>query len=288
MTIECAKQIHISHFLSILGHHPVKQGINDEWYISPLRKENTASFHVYRGGTRWHDFGAGCGGDIIDLAAKILNAATTREALARIEEIAPSEWKEIVLPRKEKTRTIALTKGHDCQIKIYELSFPLLTYSRLRGIGDRTITQVCKEIHYTVPSGRQFYGIGFQNDKGGWEIRSKIFKRCIGTKAPTSYLDLADTPTVIFEGFFDYLSALEMNWIQTTNFNTVVLNSVSELKNAISFFSSRQPIISCLDNDEAGRKATVELMNTCNVVENWSKRFADYKDLNDYLLGTRR
>ena len=287
MTIDEAKRIHIGHFLSLLGHTPVRHSSNDEWYISPFRDENTASFHVFRYGCRWHDFGEGSGGDIIDLTKHLYGIIGTRDALLKIQEITGNVWTSIELPGKEKNTTSKACRsesasGHDYKIKVSELSLPLLQYSRKRAIGDETIKRVCSKIHYTVPDGRRFFGIGFQNDKGGWEVRSEIFKGCLGLKAPTSYLSLADVPTVLFEGFFDYLSALELGWVE--KHNAVILNSVQELDAAISLFFSGQPIITCLDNDAAGRKAVAKLMKSCNVVDDWANRFPESKDLNDYLL----
>ena len=284
MTIEHAKQIHISHFLRLLGYSPTKQGAQDDWYISPLRDENTASFHVYRDGTRWHDFGEGCGGDIVDLAQCLFGITSTQEALLKIQEVAGNVCMNSYLPGKEKNTTSKVRyTGHDYKIKVTELSLPLLQYSRKRGINDQTIKRVCSQVYYTVPDGRRFFGIGFPNDKGGWEVRSEIFKGCLGVKAPTSFLNLADAPTVLFEGFFDYLSALQMGWM--TGHNGVILNSVQELDTAMSFFFSGQPLIACLDNDVAGRNATEKLSQRCNVVDNWVSRFAEFKDLNDFLVG---
>src|SRR5690606_10948797 len=44
----------------------------DSWYLSPIRNERTASFHVNIERNVWFDFGEGIGGDSITLVQKVL------------------------------------------------------------------------------------------------------------------------------------------------------------------------------------------------------------------------
>jgi len=43
---------------------------------SPFRDERTPSFSIFANGTRWHDFGSGEGGDVVDLVRTALNIGT--------------------------------------------------------------------------------------------------------------------------------------------------------------------------------------------------------------------
>lgn len=282
MTIDSAKLIHIGHFLSLLGYHPVKQGVKDEWYISPLREEKTASFHVYRDGRRWHDFGNGCGGDIIDLAKHMLNAMSTREALARIDEITGNEWKNMLMPRKVKN---IANQSHRASItinSICDLSTTLLRYSRSRGIHDEVIKEFCHQVNFTV-NGKNIFAIGFKNNMGGWDVRNSFYKGAIGKKAITSMVDIADKPVAVFEGFFDYLSSIELGWLDIHDHNAIVLNSTSLVESAIPFLLSRQVILS-LDNDKAGREAARRISSKCHIIDDWSRRYANYNDVNEFLM----
>ena len=67
MNIEDVKQIPIADYLHSLGYSPVKQQGNGLWYKSPLREEHEPSFKVNTDRNLWYDFGAGKGGNIIDI-----------------------------------------------------------------------------------------------------------------------------------------------------------------------------------------------------------------------------
>jgi hypothetical protein len=156
-------------------------------------------------------------------------------------------------------------------------------YSRSRGIHDIVIKRVCKQVNFTTRAGSRLYAIGFKNDNGGWEVRNTFYTGCLGEKSITSQIDLADAPIVIFEGFFDYLSCIELEWIDPVFHNAVVLNSTSMVDKAINFFFSRQLIL-CLDNDTSGIAASNKIKSCCNVVDDWSSRYHGYKDTNEYLM----
>ena len=285
MTIDMAKQIDICDILDRLGERCATRGSNESWYYAPKRKENTPSFHVYKNGTRWHDFGNGQGGDIIDLVKYLFTISSTREALLKFDDISSGVSSRFSLPRKEKEtlQSIGNNKGSDFKITICELTSNLLMYSRSRGIHDTVIKRVCKQVNFTTRTGNRLYAIGFKNDNGGWEVRNTFYKGCLGEKSITSQLDLAVAPIVIFEGFFDYLSCIELGWIDPVCHNAVILNSTSLVDKAINFFFSRQLIL-CLDNDTSGKAASNKIKACCNVVDDWSSRYNGYKDINEYLM----
>ena len=285
MTIDMAKQIDICDILDRLGEKCATRGSNESWYYAPKREENTPSFHVYKNGTRWHDFGNGQGGDIIDLVKYLFTISTTREALLKFEDIYSGVSSRFSLPRKEKEtlQSKGYNKGSDFKITTCELTSNLLMYSRSRGIHDTVIKRVCKQVNFTTRTGNRLYAIGFKNDNGGWEVRNTFYKGCLGEKSITSQIDLADDPIVIFEGFFDYLSCIELGWIDPVYHNAVILNSTSLVDKAINFFFSRQLIL-CLDNDTSGKAASNKIKACCNVVDDWSSRYNGYKDTNEYLM----
>lgn len=280
MNIREAKQVDICNFLNSIGIKCAKRTQADAWYYAPGRAERTASFHVYNNGTRWYDFGFGSGGDIIDLVKQMFNISNTHEALAKIEELVPSS--SVILPGKEKNNSDE--RQRQCRvIATGELSTDLLMYSRSRGIHDDVIMRVCRRVDFSIKSGKRLHAIGFRNDKGGWELRNTYYKGCLGKKAITSFVDLADSPITVFEGLFDYLSCIEIGWIDPVFHNAVILNSTSLVDNAIDFFFSRQLIL-CLDNDASGIAAANKIKTHCNVADDWSRRYRGHKDLNDFLM----
>ena len=84
-----AKQIDFPDLLSRLGHEAVKitKGGRERWYVSPFRKEKTASFHTsYLGGKWiWKDFGD-TGGNVIDFVMQYQDIPF-KEALAFLRNI---------------------------------------------------------------------------------------------------------------------------------------------------------------------------------------------------------
>lgn len=71
MNIDQIKRIDIRAFLAQAGSKPVKESPTGGMYLSPLRQEKTASFHVNYTKNLWYDHGTGEGGDLIALAMKL-------------------------------------------------------------------------------------------------------------------------------------------------------------------------------------------------------------------------
>lgn len=70
--------------------------------------------------------------------------------------------------------------------------------------------------------------------------------------------------------------------------NIVVLNSVTNLGRAKPFIASHEQVYTYLDNDNAGRRATVELKAACRNLSDQSGHYYQHKDLNEYLQEMRR
>ena len=82
----------------------------------------------------------------------------------------------------------------------------------------------------------------------------------------------------------DYLSYMSMRKERRPGSDAIVLNSVSNLSNAMSAIASHTTILTYLDNDEAGRKTMAEIRRQaegCTVIDR-SELYKEYNDLNDY------
>ena len=88
----------------------------------------------------------------------------------------------------------------------------------------------------------------------------------------------------------DFLSYLTIKKYPAFSLNVVVLNSVANLDKAIPFLQCNNNIHLFLDHDEAGRKATDEILNRCpqSEVIDHSGLDLGYKDVNDYLMAKKR
>lgn len=70
MNCEQANQMDLVNYLTQLGHEPKKVRGKNHWYLSPLRKESTASFKVNQKLNVWYDHGTGEGGSLVDFGIK--------------------------------------------------------------------------------------------------------------------------------------------------------------------------------------------------------------------------
>lgn len=160
----------------------------------------------------------------------------------------------------------------------------LLGYLKERGIDTDIAIPNCEEVRYRV-HGKRYYAIGFRNDAGGMELRNRFFKGCIPPKDISLKRNGSDG-CAIFEGFIDYLSAMQMGIIAS---DWLVLNSVSNVEKAVKVLQDYERIECYLDNDEAGRRTFQRLRNSFrDKVIDRSSLYADHKDLNDYLLFQRQ
>lgn len=280
MDVRRMREIPIADFLSAMGIQPQKQKGNALWYSAPYRTERTPSFKVDTAKNVWFDFGTGKGGDIFDLAGEfigsgdfLLRAAFIAKSgtcpLPALEQPQRSEKKEAVF------EDIWVRPLQDCK---------LLGYLRGRGIFADTAIPNCEEVRYRV-HGKRYYAIGFRNEAGGLELRNRFFKGCIPPKDISLKRNGSDG-CAVFEGFMDYLSAMQLGIIAS---DWLVLNSVSNVEKAVKVLQDYERIECYLDNDEAGRRTFQRLRNSFrDKIIDRSSLYADHKDLNDYLLFQRQ
>ena len=272
------KSISIRDYLKNQGAHPVKEYSSYALYKSPFRDEKTASLKVDYKTNLWCDFGSGEGGSIIDLVMKMQQCS-----FLIATQILQKENQSFSFQRensfKEKVANSLLIK------EVKPLENPkLLTFLQSRKINLRTAKAYCKEIHYQIGS-RNYFALGFPNDTGGYELRNSQFKGCIPPKEITTF-DRQTATVHLFEGFMDYLSLLTMQARQA-EVSAVVLNSVTNLEKAVPLLSKHDKINAFFDNDEAGKLALLKLQKLNLPVVDISKKYAEFKDVNDYLCGKK-
>ena len=160
----------------------------------------------------------------------------------------------------------------------------LVGYLASRGIVPSVAAAFCREVRYEV-NGRAFFAVGFRNDAGGWELRSERFKGGSSPKHITTFDNRSDT-VIAFEGFMDFLAYLSLKHPGRLRIDAAVLNSVVNLPKAVPFISRHPVIHAFFDNDEAGRKATADLIRLCPRSEVIDQRhfYRGHKDVNDYLI----
>ena len=231
MNINDIKQIKLHDFLAAIGCKPVKQyGVN-LMYLSPLRAEKHASFKVNTEINQWYDFGIGRGGNIIDLAELLYNSSDVSYLIRQIERNAPSSV-SVSLPTA-KPITPQNSFEH---LQVLPLIHPaLIKYLEERCIDVEIARTVCKELHFET-RGKHYFGIGFPNIAGGYEIRNPFFKGCIAPKDISHfYAEEPKKVCFVFEGFMDFLSFIILRRKENDGLKRqdyLVLNSVTNIHKA--------------------------------------------------------
>ena len=283
MNIDQIKQIKLQDFLAAMGCKPVKQyGVN-LMYLSPFRTEKHASFKVNTEINQWYDFGIGRGGNIIALAELLYNSSDVSYLIHQIERNAPSSVSGSLPTVKPTTPQNSFE-----HLQVLPITHPaLIKYLEERYIDVEMARTVCKELHFDT-RGKHYFGIGFPNIAGGYEIRNPFFKGGITPKDISLFHNEESKQSCfVFEGFIDFLSFMMLRRKENGGLKRqdyLVLNSVSNVKKALEPLSHYENIQCFLDNDEAGRKAYQALLMGLKVpVIDSSGLYADCKDLNEFL-----
>ena len=273
-----ARQISIEKVLQKLNYLPSKTIGNDYWYLSPFRTEVTPSFKVNLKLNRWFDHGEQIGGNIIDFLVHKFGFSIS-EALEYLKpfECDFSFQKQILdYPNPEKRQNNFINKT----IPIQHIA--LVQYLESRQIKNYKEVKQLREIHYTI-NDKDYFGIGFQNNSEGWEIRSKYAKICLGKKDITVITNESKTLR-IYEGFFDYLSFVQVREIlRMEESDYLILNSVALLLKNVPVLMNYTSIELYLDNDDAGNNYTELIRKQFEQAVDCRKLYREYEDLNDWL-----
>ena len=237
----------------------------------------------------WYDFGLGKGGSIIDLVM-LLQRCNAHEAMSHLAGNALSfhratPSKEEISKQSPSTRRIlGISEELPPHLQHYLQEERKIDFS----LAKPYLCSVCYEV-----DGRTYTAIGFPNRTGGYELRDdRHFK---GTIAPKDISVIGsvdgtkDTTHNIFEGFVDFLSFLTMKE-KDTILPSIVLNSVSNLSRAIAYLHENgiDSVRAFLDNDQAGRQALQSLQSAGIKVEDMSRHYGRYKDLNEYHVSRQK
>ncbi len=303
MKYEDAKTISLPHLLQQLGHQPIqgKGSARKLWYKSPLRVgDNDPSFKVELKSDAWvwYDFGLGKGGNIFSFVMEYENTDDWGAVMAFLRPYTTLNTntpitKEVYLKDSESGIIIESIKP---------LQHPaLINYLSSRKIPKRVATMelipltqknlarprtIVSEVNYSLnDSDRIYFTLGFQNDKGGFELRNKYGKLSCSPKYFTTFKGQNQTTIEIFEGFFDFMSAIVIGRYKDALPNDVlVLNSLSFIPRAIEFIEANdyQTIITWLDT--TAKDARKLFSPLPSYVHHKHLLYANYDDLNEWLV----
>ena len=291
MALHEIKQISIRQYLADLGIYPAKDSSRYGMYNSPFREDHNASLKVDYPKNLWIDYGANEGGTLIDLVMR-MDHYSLHEAITTLErkysradvdtyQSATTPTSNFSFHRKNPDSDLKSPESSVTIQNVQSICNPaLIKYLNERRISIDIARIHCCEVHYSV-NDKPYYAVGFQNDKGGYELRSKYFKGC--TSKDITSVTRNKNHCLLFEGFMDYLSFLTIQKQQKAPVDVFVLNSLTNLPKVKSNLTAYKGIWTFFDNDLAGRKAIQELQSTCNNVNDLSYFYSGHKDLNEYL-----
>lgn len=259
-----------------LGHLPTKENEKEAWYLNPFASESQASFKLDKRVNAWYLHSQGIGGNNTDFMRKYLNASV-KEVLEWAEKHNFSSFqKQNISNYKLKE----YPKNYEI-IEIKNVKHPaLLEYLNERKVQGQT--EFLQEIHYRM-NNKNYFSIGFKNDSGGYEIRNKYSKICLGKKDITSIGNRSDSLR-IFEGFFDFLSFKNIeSFLEKKPSDYVILNSVAMISKIKKSLEKYVNIELYFDNDEAGNRAVELIKNENQNTEDCRILYSNFKDLNDWL-----
>ena len=302
-----AKRIPLTDVLSKLGRSPHHTVNGESWYLSPFREEEEPSFHLSKDAKAWFDFGEGKGGNTLEFALRYfrLPANDISGALQKLEDLGFGNWKEpksaplleLISEQSEQgrddseNRHVTITKKQPVEHS------KLRGYLKERAIPLEVALPYVLEIHYTREGleDKSFYTLAFANDSGGYEFRNFRFKGVEGRKDITTLHREKFVPggaVTVFEGFFDYLSALA--WYRKSAADTplIVLNSVQMGGKAIDTIKKMGAgkVHLYLDQDTGGKTLAQQFQEQLPGVEvlDHSSLYEGYEDFNAFVQAKRQ
>lgn len=283
--IDQAEAVSIVDYLASKGIEPVKAVGKEVVYHSPLRDDKNASFFVNLEKNKFKDFANEEHRGNVFRLVQLMEDCNFPQAVAKLLEFdgKPVEkYTNLFLsatdiePIKQQTIITAPVKNP-----------VLINYLQERGIPYSLGKKYLHEV-MTTAKDRVYFYVGFQNDSEGYALRNKSFKRCLGVQDINTF-DLASRKTVaVFEGFFDFLSALVYYGLEAPRIPTVVLNSTNNRKKAVEYLRQFEQVNCFFDRDKAGQDCFRLLHDSDGLpVKDFSTIYEGFKDFNEYLIKTR-
>lgn len=295
MNIKQANQQSLVEILNRLNAKQTLQKEDDIWYLSPFRKEKTASFHVKPSANIWYDHGEGKGGDCVSFAVHYLKAYgeehTVPDALRWIKNMSSFVPYVPMITKSSKHRNPNFTMK--CKTAINATG--LKKYLETRHIPLEIAQRHLSEIYFdSKKTGKNYYALGFKNLENGYEFRNPVQQGCVGVKAISFVRGTIPKPEEIhvFEGVFDFLSVItNLNGSELKG-DAIVLNSVSMVNHLYPYIKNYGYKIgyTWFDNDIAGLKAkqtTAEFFKSEGIKHvPMNGTYKSFKDVNEWLVSS--
>jgi len=289
---EIKEKISLLGLLRNLGFSPQKVSGGEYFFLSMLREEYTASLCVNDKLGVWFDHG-GAGvsgiksGSIIDFGLAYWYPSTFPEVLKKIVEHAELNISGSQSHSEQAARKRPTEKEKKYEVRSVSESLSndaICSYLLARGINNVANGHLY-ELYYSVIDSRNtrknYFASAWPNENGGWEVRNKYFKGCLGHKGMT-FLQGAVDRLGVFEGYFDFLS-WKLEHPQDPA-SVLVLNSLSFLQAAKARSKQFRFVELYFDHDKAGISATHEFTRDVGNSADCSFNYDGFKDYNEKIV----
>jgi hypothetical protein len=279
---ELKEQASIVDLLSKLGYKPVKKNGREQFYYSMLRNTDTKpSFSVNDELGVWFDHGTRKGGNIVDFGLAYWKQLSFNDVVEKLQEIC-SLTNE---PQSRRPRRPVKIPHYIIEETKDLGTHPAITdYLKSRGVFEIAKSGL-SEVYYYVEDDKglikHFFAAGWLNESGGWEVRNKYFKGCLGRKA-ISFIPGHKKNAAIFEGFINYLSWRTEN--PQAHQSIIVLNTLALLSAGIAKAKEFSSIDVYFDRDQPGLLATKELLKAIPYGTDRANAYEGFNDYNDKLV----
>ncbi len=273
------EKVGIRSVLESLNHFPVKENKKTAFYFALDREEKIPSFSVNFEKNQAFDFGTGRSYDVISIV-QLIKKCSVSDALKYLSQF-------VCITEKSSSKKLTIKRENYRIIKVQEVKHPtLVDYLKFRKVFEQK--DLVKEVYYEM-GGKQYFGIGFENQSGGFEIRNPYSKICLGKKDITLIQSNTKSSEIaIFEGFFDYLTFRNLEKNQSSTCDYLILNSTSMLFKAEEILKNYSQIFLFLDNDENGKSTKLKIQNQYKSLEDCSLIYHNFKDLNEWWCLNKR
>ena len=271
---EIRQKIGIRTVLESFHLFPVKENGKTAFYFALDREEKVPSLSVDFVKNTAFDFGTGKSYDVISIVQQMKKCSVS-EALKYLSTFDFSMQNESLNAEMKFQQSYKI-------LEIKEIQHPaLIQYLKSRKVIEQK--HLIKEIHYEL-EGKKYFGIGFQNNSGGFEIRNPYSKICLGNKDITliESENNQNNEIAVFEGFFDYLTFRNLE-TENPTCDYLILNSTAMLFKAEQKLKGYDKISLFLDNDANGNAVKEKIQNQYQNVEDCSLIYHGYKDLNKWF-----
>ena len=272
---EIKNRVGIRTVLESFNIFPVKENQRTAFYFALDRSENVPSLSVNFIKNTAFDFGIGKSYDVISIV-QVINKCSVSEAL---EYLSRFDFTAVNFEEKK----VSVVQKHYEIVKVTEIKHPaLIQYLQHRKVYEQR--KLVTEVLYKI-NNKKYFGIGFKNNSGGFEIRSKYSKLCLGKKDVTLIKnDLnSNNEIILFEGFFDFLTYRKINTLNDETADYLILNSTAMFFKVENTLMAYDKLFLFLDNDDNGKTVRQMVEKKYRNIEDCSTLYIGYKDLNEWF-----